>query len=241
MSASVLLAPCGTRIWVQETLDKEQSAERSQILGGEGRGLGQRGCRGRHQGGTGWEQAGAAHRDLAALPWGECRPRGVRSARSCNTVGCSQEGPWQELSLDPSLSTPTPRGQVSGFRHSCLAGSQNQQRGQHMPAGLGHRSILLPNSLPLSHLRQCSLIPSAAPRKTAALPAHSHGEEQGDREQDMCQPCCAGELGHSCDMGLRPTGRDTKPADWEALGTADSSRESPELTKESLFQSLVAT
>lgn len=189
----------------------------------------------------GGSRAGAAHRDLAVLPWRECRPRGVRSARSCNTMGCSQEGPWQELSLDPSLSTPTPRGQVSGSRHSCLAGSQNQQRGQHMPAGLGHRSILLPNSLPLSHLRRCSLIPSAAPRKTPALPAHSHGEEQGDREQDMCQPCCAGELGHSCDMGLRPTGRDTKPAEWEALGTADSSRESPELAKESLFQSLVAT
>lgn len=93
--------------------------EWSQILGGEGRGLGQRGCKGRHGVGAGtWLHS-------CGRVWAE------RSARSSNTVGCSQEGPRQKLSLDPSLSTTSPRGQLSGFCHSCLAGWQDQQGGQH--------------------------------------------------------------------------------------------------------------
>lgn len=93
--------------------------EWSQVLGGEGRGLGQRGCKGRHGVGAGtWLHS-------CGRVWAE------RSARSSNTVGCSQEGPRQKLSLDPSLSTTSPRGQLSGFCHSCLAGWQDQQGGQH--------------------------------------------------------------------------------------------------------------
>lgn len=42
-----------------------------------------------------------------------------------------------------------------------------------------------------------------------------------------------GELGHICDEGLRPGGRDLEPARREAPGMADSSREGPALTKES--------
>lgn len=42
-----------------------------------------------------------------------------------------------------------------------------------------------------------------------------------------------GDLGHICDEGLRPGGRDVEPARWEAPGMADSSRGGPGLTKES--------
>lgn len=48
----------------------------------------------------------------------------------------------------------------------------------------------------------------------------------------------AGELGHVCDEGLRPPGKDA-PARRDVLGTADSSGEDLGLTKESL--SLPAT
>lgn len=101
-----------------------------------------------------------------------------------------------------------PRGQVRGFLHSHLAGSQDQ--------GKDFASQLL---FPLE-LRRCSLILSAA-RHQHCLPTATG---KGTNTRRVPGPR-AGELGHSWDVGLTPTGRDTKPAEWEALGTADSCRE----------------
>lgn len=159
--------------------------------------------------GSGWEQGPG------------CTPMGgLRSPRPSKTMGCSQEGPWQEPSLDPSLSTTTPRGQVSGFCHCCLAGS-------HVPAGLGHGSILLSQLLFPLHLRWCQAHPTAR-HQHCLHKASGKSRVQGTRH--AASPAVRArpqsrELGHSCDMGLRPTGRDMKPAEWQALGTADSSRE----------------
>lgn len=74
------------------------------------------------------------------------------------------------------------------------------------------------------------------PRR-AAQPGH--GDEQEGRVRAVLPAplrmpaASAGELGHVCNEGLRPTGRDAELAGWEAPGTADSSRESPGLAKES--------
>lgn len=208
MSSSVLLAPCGTWIWVQETLDKEQSVEWSQILGGEGRGLGQKGCRGRHQGGTGWEQGWGCPQGPGCAPVGGvqakrgqvCQVLQHRGMLTGGSLAGAQPGP-QPLHTHPQGTSEWLPPLLPGSRHSCLAGSQNQQRGQHMPAGLGHRSILLPNSLPLSHLRRCSLIPSAAPRKTPALPAHNHGKSRGTGNKTCASPAVQGSWGTAVTWG----------------------------------------
>lgn len=203
MSVSVLSAPRGTRIWVQETLDKEQSVEWSQALGGEGRGQG---------------------RDLAALlppPEGSGPP---------STMGCSQEGPGGSLAGDPLHNHPqgtsgsaTPAWLVLGasmFLLDWVTGAFCCPAPCSPPPGWFR---LIP-SQPLQDTSSACRQGGAGTRPAASLQAPGQAE------------------GHSCDMGLRPTGRDRSQLRGKRWGQlTHPGKEGPGLAKESLFQSVVAT
>lgn len=134
--------------------------------------------------GRGGERAGAGPWLWQGAPEGSGLP---------STTGCSQEGPWQG-----TLSTTTPRGQVSAsatpawlaLRASLfLLGWDTGAFGCSAPCSPPAEWGRLIPPKPLQDTRQ-----GGTATRAAASPA-------GPR---------AGELGHSCDMGLRPTGRDTQ-------------------------------